>query len=127
MRPSALFAAETAVEPQPYFASVDRAIEALAKLGAPLSAADAQQLGVLTRQNDSAAVTAAEQILARYTLVRLSVDSDAPAHLTPGGAPGTLVEQGWRMFLVRIANPTGRTDNLVLNLDPRSAPISWTR
>ena len=120
MRPSALFAAESAaIEPQPYFASVNRAIEALAKLGAPLSAADAQQLDVLTRQNDGAAVTAAEQILARYTLAGLSVDSDAPAHLTAGGAPRTLVEQGWRMFLVRIANPTGRTDNLVLMLDPR--------
>jgi hypothetical protein len=41
------FASESAaIAPQPYFAEVNRALETSANLGAPLRAADAQQLGV---------------------------------------------------------------------------------
>jgi len=113
MRPSLLFAAvEPAVEPQPYFASVDRAIEALAKLGAPMAQADVARIAAFAQQSDRAAVDAAEAILHRYTLAQLSVDAGGSWHVTPGGAAGTLVEQGWRMFLVRVANPAGRTENI---------------
>jgi hypothetical protein len=100
------------VAPQPYFAGVNRALEALAKLGAPIAAADAQRIAVLARQGDSAAVDAAEKILDTYTLARLSIDPDGTGRVEMGGAQRTLVEQGWRMFLVRIANPGGRTDNM---------------
>ena len=50
MRPSLLFAAETAIEPQPYFAGVKRALAALTRLGAPASAADAQQIAALANE-----------------------------------------------------------------------------
>jgi hypothetical protein len=63
VRSYSLFAAAAdvpiAVEPQPYFAGVNRAVEALAKLGAPVAAADAQQIASLTRQGGSAAFVAA--------------------------------------------------------------------
>jgi hypothetical protein len=116
LRPSALFAAVAAplspVEPQPYFAGVNRALEALAKLGAP--AADAQQIAALARQSDGVAVDAAEKILGRYTLASLTIDPDGTARVMVGGAPRTLIEQGWRMFLVRIANPTARTNSITV-------------
>ena len=111
----ALATGTAGIPSQPYFASVNRALEALAKLGSPVAPADADQIASLARQNDGAAVQAGEKILNRYTLVSLSVDPDVSAHVTAGGAQRTLVEQGWRMFLVRIANPGGRTDNLVLS------------
>ncbi len=110
-----LAAGSVDLAPQPYFAGVNRALETLAKLGAPVSSSDAAQIATLAHQSDSAAVDAAERVLNRYTLVSLSVDSEVSAHVTAGGAQRTLVEQGWRMFLVRIANPSGRTDNLVLS------------
>jgi len=107
------FGSETIdIAPQPYFAGVNRAIEALAKLGAPLAAADAAQIAALSRQNDRAAVEAAEKILDRYTLARVTTEADGYARTIPGGAPRTLVEQGWRLFLVRVSNPISNKDKL---------------
>jgi len=97
---------------QPYFASVNRALEALEKLGAPMAPSDAQRIGSLAAQGDSAAVTAAEGILERYTIANLSIESETSARVMLGGAPRTLVEQGWRVFLVRVANSTGLSDSV---------------
>jgi hypothetical protein len=110
-----LAASSVDIPPQPYFASVKRALEALGKLGAPVAAADAQQISDLTQQNDAVAVDTAEKILDRYSLASLSIESTGLARWIAGGAPRTLVEQGWRLFLVRIANPAGRSGNLVIS------------
>lgn len=113
----ALAAEITNIAPQPYFAGVKRAIEALAKLGAPVADDDAQQIDALARQNDSAAVDAVEKILDRYTLASLAINMDGSSQVSLGGAPRTLVEQGWRMFLVRVKNPAGRTEYLGVSTD----------
>jgi len=84
------------IAPQPYFASVKRALESLEKLGAPVRVEDAQHLTALARQNDAAAVTAAEAILGRYTLSNIEVNADGGATGTVGDAQRTLIEQGWR-------------------------------
>jgi len=104
----ALAVGSVEIPPQPYFAGVNRTLEALAKLGAPMTAADVQQIASLTRQNDSAAVNAAERILDRYTLATLSIGPDGSSRVVPAGAPRKLVEQGWRMFLVRVDNPSSK-------------------
>jgi hypothetical protein len=91
---------------------VKRALEALEKLGAPVAAADAQQIASLASQADSAAVNAAEKILDRYTVANISIESESSAHVMLGGATRTLVEQGWRVFLIRLSNPSGRADNV---------------
>lgn len=100
------------IAPQPYFAGVNRALEALAKLGAPVAAADAPRIAALARQADSTAVAAAEKILDRYTLARMSIEANGTGHIAVGGAQRTLVEQGWRMFLLRIANASGGPHNI---------------
>jgi hypothetical protein len=114
--------------PQPYFAGVNRVLGALAKLGAPIGIEDAKRIGQLANQNDSASVDAAEKILDSYTLARLSLDTDGSARVAIGGAQRTLVEQGWRMFLVRIANPGGRTDsvNFASESQGPGSMMSWT-
>ena len=53
--------------PQPYFAGVNRVLEALAKLGAPVATEDAKRIAALANRNDSASVDEAEKILDRYT------------------------------------------------------------
>src|SRR5262245_50714394 len=109
------FAAESGdIAPQPYFAAVNRALEALAKLGAPVTAADAQQLATLAHQGDRAAIDAAERILDRYTLVRIVTEADGAAPAVVAGASPTLLEQGWRVFLMRVSNPLGTTARLGL-------------
>lgn len=113
VRPSVLFGAEGgAIEPQPYFAAVGRAIEALAKLGAPMAAADAARIASLARQNNRSAVEAAEQILGRYTLLRITIEADGFPRTVAGAAPAILIEQGWRIYLVRIANPLSNRERL---------------
>jgi hypothetical protein len=114
-----------AVQSQPYFASVNRALEALKRLGAPIAVADAQQIAVLAQQNDATAVEAAERLLDHYTLVNFSLAPDAPSLVTAGGAPRVLVEQGWRAFLVRIVNPDGRTDNLAFSTGLATPGKMW--
>ena len=74
------------IPPQPYFAGVKRAIEALEKLGGPIASKDAEELTSLTRHNDSATVDCAEQILRRYTLVSVTLTSDGSAQIATGGA-----------------------------------------
>ena len=108
------------VPPQPYFAGVKRALETLAKLGAPVSAADEQQIASLARQNDNGAVSSEEMILERYTLATLSIQSDRSVHIAPGGAPRQLLEQGWRIFLLRVENPATRTDSIQFSSGPQT-------
>jgi hypothetical protein len=99
-----LAAPSLSIAPQPYFANVKRAIDALATLGGPIGAADAARIAALTQSGDAISVDAAEQILDRYTLARLAIEADGTGHVSVGGAERSLVEQGWRMFLVRVAN-----------------------
>jgi N-methylcarbamate hydrolase len=108
--------------PQPYFASVMRAIEALAAAGAPITRNDADWLAQLSAKNDAEAIGDAEQILSRYTLARLTLDKDGFGTVTSGGADKTLIEQGWSAFLVRVDNPTGL--EAALNVSGSNASIS---
>ncbi|HEY1848428.1 MAG TPA: CehA/McbA family metallohydrolase [Opitutaceae bacterium] len=118
LRPQLLWAdqgdAGTAVAPQPYFASVARAVEAMASLGAPLSPKDSAAIAALAARASAEAVASAESVLAPYTLARIGVGREGVVRLAPGGAAAVLVEQGWRMFLVRIENPAGRRDGVEL-------------
>jgi hypothetical protein len=102
------------VEPQPYFASVTRAIDSLAALGAPMLPADAQRISELSGERTEAAVQAAETLLDAYTLARLSIRQDGTCGLDPGGASPVLVEQGWRMFLVRVDNAPQRACSMII-------------
>jgi hypothetical protein len=114
--------------PQPYFAGVNRVLGALARLGAPVATEDAKRITELANQNDNTAVDAAEKILDRYTLARLSLEADGTGRITMGGTQRTLVEQGWRMFLVRIGNPGGRSDkiNFASESQGPGSMMSWT-
>lgn len=107
------FAAELDdITAQPYFAAVNRAVEVLAKLGSPVVGDDVEQLAILARQNDRAAVDAGEKILNRYTLARVRIDAGHCARVVAGGAERVLIQMGWRVFLVRVANSVGSTEKL---------------
>ena len=90
---------------QPYFAGVSRALASLRDLGAPVEDRDEQQLRTLAALEGTGTVEAAERLLDRYTLAQADFDAGGYGHTTAGGASRTLVEQGWRVFLVRVHNP----------------------
>lgn len=108
------------VAPQPYFAAVNRAIQALKHLGAPISVADANTIADLTQHKDAAAVAKAEEILSYYTLAQLSLGPDGAPQITGGNASRQLVEQGWRMFLVRVENTKNQKGSLLFTSGTRT-------
>src|SRR5215467_1637420 len=105
----------TSSNSQPVFASIKRAIAALAAIGQPVSAADAKLLETFAERQDASAVEAAEKILSKYTLANVTLQSDGYADTVAGAAPKRLVEEGWTAFLVRVANPSGQVAKLNVN------------
>jgi hypothetical protein len=101
--------AELAVDPQPYFASLLRVVQALQTLGAPLAASDAEQIARLSATPSPENLHDVELLLARYTLMRVRLSPDSAALTRPGESACELVEQGWRSFLIRVENPGGLT------------------
>jgi hypothetical protein len=105
----------TSSNAQPIFASIKRAIAALAAIGQPVSAADAKMLDTLSEQQNANAVEAADKILSQYTLANVALQPDGYANTVAGAAPKRLVEEGWTAFLVRVANPSGQAAKLNVN------------
>jgi hypothetical protein len=109
----ALASGATEFDPQPYFAAINRALSALAELGSPIP--EAYEIAALSKSKSSTAVESTERLLAGRTLIRLEVRSDGSMRPTSGGAERQLVEQGWRVFLVRVSNPSGRADGIYVS------------
>ena len=106
------FAAEpwptaVAVERQPLLAQAHRLVDALERLGSPLSAAARNQLAALESVDDDAAVTRGiESILDPLCAVAVGVAKDGPPAVAIRENTGALalVEQGWRTVLVKVVN-----------------------
>jgi len=92
---------------QPFFAGVQRVIEALDRAGCPLPAAVIGELQALAAVGDATAVARAQLLLADFIIARvtLSAQGDGKIEVRPQVLP--LVEQGWRSFLVAVENPAG--------------------
>jgi hypothetical protein len=120
------FASESIEVPphQPYFANVNRALSALAAVGAPVAPEDAQRIFELEKTVDPTSIEAAERILDRYTVLRVAIEADGYARAAAGGAERFLMEQGWRVFLVRVFNTFGSTDQLKL-IGPVVPQTGW--
>jgi len=102
---------------QPYFASVKRAMAAMAAIGQPISAEDAADLDMLMTHADSNAVVSADAILSKYTLLNATLGPDgyAKTKITAGGAEKRLIEEGWTAFLIRVANPSSLVAKLYIS------------
>lgn len=107
---------------QPYFAAQQRTLDAMAKLGFPVLPGDRDKLDSLARQANEEALAAAEAIMDRYTLIRLSADRNRRIQTAAGAAPAVLAQQGWRIFLLRIENPGGLTDPFDILTSPPGMP-----
>jgi len=117
--------AEPEYEPNPhlYFAHVSRVLQALRLLGEPLLPIHDSQLSALMSMPTVANVKTAEQMLARYTLMRVHVDARALMTSQSGHAETELVEQGWRSFLVRVENPFGLQCSIALDPNTLSGAV----
>ena len=111
------------VELQPLAAQARRVAEALELLGEPLSAADVRALELASEDKDEARGAAAvERVLDRRALVHVAISPESRVSVTRGAARAQLVEQGWRVFLVKVRNDAGVTAQLRAT-SPQALPV----
>ncbi len=115
----------TAVEFQPLAAQVARVVQAMDVLGEPLPARDAAELRRLSGLSSGGAkeVEAMQRILDRHALVGVEINPESRVKVQQGQAPARLMEQGWRTFLVKVANQAGITAVLAVD-SPNSGQLA---
>jgi hypothetical protein len=111
------------IEPQPLFAQVKRVAEALALLGSPLTAEQQAALDqAIAAEQPADGVAAVQAVLDPLCLAYVTVNPESRVKVAEGPAAKTLVEQGWRVFLVKVNNEAGVTAKLRVE-SPNAAPL----
>ncbi|MFM8494221.1 MAG: CehA/McbA family metallohydrolase, partial [Planctomycetia bacterium] len=100
------------VERQPLLAATTRLATALEQAGAPLPAGLVAGLG--SAGDDAATARAVQAALDPLCLCAVDLTGERPRVVAADG-PVSLVEQGWRTFLVKVVNPRGTTATLALD------------
>src|SRR5881394_1032196 len=101
------------VDWQPLSAQVNRLIEAMDYLGAPLASEDKTTLKtVLEGNGNRGAVQKVQKILDHYCLFGVQINPEMRVKVAQGPAKPELVEQGWRVFLVKVQNDSGSSSEL---------------
>lgn len=113
----------TDVELQPLAAQVTRVADALKLAGAPLTRDERAALDSALAETDPAkAVKKIQELLDPLCLAGIGINAESRVQVQAGGAKKELMEQGWRVFLVKVHNEAGVTAVLRAN-SPNSAPV----
>ena len=111
------------VELQPLAAQVVRVADALKLAGAPLTREQRAALdAALAADNDAKAIKQIQELLDPLCLVEVGINPESRVQVKAGGAPKELMEQGWRVFLVKVHNEAGVTAVLRAS-SPNAAPV----
>ncbi len=111
------------VEPQPLKAQVARLVQSLELLGNPLTKEQQAALDKAMAQQDAAAsVEQIQAVLDPLCLAGVNINPESRVKVAAGPAPHKLVEQGWRVFLVKVHNEAGVTAALRVS-SPNAAPL----
>ena len=101
------------VEAQPLAAQVRRVSAALEHVGAPLGGELAVALERALAGTDAAAlVLEVQRLLDPLVLAVVQVSAESRVKVVPGPAARELVQNGWRVFLVKVINEAGVTSPL---------------
>jgi hypothetical protein len=99
------------IEFQPLAAQVKRVLEALDYIGSPYTGIERQAIDAALVQGDSFLL---QQRMDVRCLVGIHINPEMRVKVQQGIAPPDLVEQGWRVFLVKVENDSGTTARLSL-------------
>ena len=110
------------VEAQPLQAQAMRVAKALEFLGEPLSRKDAKQLSRALEQDDEDSVYQIQEVLDRRVLADVHINPESRVKVSRGNANASLVQQGWRIFLVKVHNEAGVTAALDIQ-SPNAGPV----
>ncbi len=115
----------TGVEAQPLAAQVRRVMEALEFAGAPLEAERARPLeAALVAPTDAAVVAGIQAALDPLCLALVRVNPESRVKVLPGPAERELVQDGWRVFLVKVENEAGVTARLTCTSPQAESPFA---
>ena len=111
------------VAAQPFKSQVERVAQALDYLGVPLSAAEqtALQAGI-AEPDGAAAVEQLQRVLDARVLAHIHINPESRVKVAAGAAPATLVQNGWRVFLLKVHNEGGVTAPLQAS-GPQALPL----
>ena len=91
--------------------------------GAPLTRKQRRALDAALAKDDSAkAIKQIQELLDPLCLVEVGINPESRVQVKAGGAPKELMEQGWRVFLVKVHNEAGVTAVLRAS-SPNAAPV----
>lgn len=108
---------------QPFAAQALRLMMTMDYLGSPFSPDDQAALRDAAQQQDLAqSITRIQDILDKYALFGVNINPEERVDVYRGPARPILVEQGWRVFLVKVINEAGVTPKLRVS-SPNSGPI----
>ncbi|RUL84648.1 hypothetical protein TsocGM_20015 [Tautonia sociabilis] len=108
---------------QPLAAQARRVVEALEMIGRPLPEADLKRLeDAYVLDDEFQASLAIQEIFDPYCLVGVSINPESRVKAQQGPAAPSLMQQGWRAFLVKVHNEAGVTAPLRVS-SPNAAPI----
>jgi len=94
-----------AVALQPMAQQARQLAEALNYLGQPLTAPELKSINdAIAMTDEAAAVEALERVFDRHVLVNIDINPESRVKVEQGEAKPDLVEQGARLFLVKVAN-----------------------
>lgn len=111
------------VPSQPLHAQIHRLTEALDVVGRPLDPKTLNRLvAVKSLENNGQVVRTVQEILDPLCLVTVDVQPSGPANVSRGAAAPELLEQGWRTFLIKVINRSGRTGRLLVE-SPNAKPL----
>ncbi|MDO8544641.1 MAG: hypothetical protein Q7S40_29720, partial [Opitutaceae bacterium] len=123
------------VELQPLVAQVTRLQDALDYLGAPLAAGEHAALAEAAKMSDAGRATARiQEILDPHCLFGVLLNPAMRMNVYRGPAAPDLVEQGWRVFLIKVENHAGSTAVLqvsspnaqrMYNAEAGAMPARW--
>ncbi len=98
---------------QPLALQVRQIENALDFLGQPLPAADAKRIdAAMGMADEAAAVTELQRVLDQYALVVVGINAESRVKVEAGPAKPELVQEGTRLFLVKVVNDAGVTAQL---------------
>jgi hypothetical protein len=111
------------VDHQPLAAQLTRLRETLTHLGQPLPQEIVGKLDELDPKLEDASYTQAVQaILDPHCLTAVAITADGKPQVTPRLGMHSLVEQGWRAYLVKVVNPAGSRGQLRID-SPQAKPL----
>ena len=111
------------VEAQPLKAQVRRVVQALELLGSPLSQPDQAQLtAALDDENESASVERIQQLLDSLCIAVVNINPESRVKVAAGPVSPKLMQQGWRVFLVKVHNEARVTAELKV-ASPNAEPL----